>query len=1295
MTRVHGAETETAEELQRLRRCLGDVIALSALPAVWAGSDPEYVADGLADVLIRTVSLDFVYVRVQLSAGSTPLQVVRTGSDANGGIDPNAVRKVLEAWLQVDESVRPATIPVPDGDGVTKVAAAPLGYAPQVGVVVVGTQRSEFPTEQDRVLLGVAANQAAVVLQSLATGQQLSRSKQQLERERRQLQEVFTLAPAFNATLRGPEHIFEIANPAYLQLIGFRDVIGKPIREALPEIAGQGYLELLDEVYRTGESFVGKERSVRIARGPDGALEEIFVNFVYQPLRDADGTVSGIFVHGVDVTEQVRARAGIRESEARFRQLADAMPQMVWTARPDGYLDYYNQRWYEFTGFPEGKGGDPSWIPILHPEDVQPCLDTWYAAVRTGKPYVMEYRFWDRHRKEYRWHLGRALPVRDEQGQIVRWFGTSTDIDDQKRAAERLREETRTVETINHVGQSLAAELDIQKLLQAVTDAGTELTGAEFGAFFYNSLDERGEMYSLYTLSGAPRSAFERFPMPRNTPIFAPTFTGKGVVRLDDVTQDPRYGHNPPYQGMPEGHLPVRSYLAIPVISRSGEVVGGLFFGHREKGVFAERAERIVVGIAAQAAVAIDNARLYQQVTTELAERKRAEALLTAQKNLLEQIARGAGLAMVLDALARMVEEQSEGALCSLLLRDEHGGLHQVAAPSLPQGYSRAIDGMRIGPTAGSCGTAAYRRERVVTADIATDPLWKEYREIALAHGLRACCSIPILSSIGAVLGCVSMYYQEPREPATGDSAVAVVATHLAGIAIERARTEEALRESETLLRTIIDTEPECVKLMDRDGTLRLMNLAGLQMIEAEGMEQVVGKSVFGLIAAEDRAAFEDMHRRIFQGESMMLQFAIVGLKGTRRYMETHAVPLRDPEGEVVAHLAVTRDITERKRDEQELARRAAELAERDREKDEFLAMLAHELRNPLAPIMNAAQVLQARSAEDPPLHRQAVVIDRQARHMARLLDDLLDVSRITRNKIELRKQVLDFGATVEQAVEATRPLVQQRRHQLRVSIPPEPLYVDADPTRVHQVVGNLLNNAAKYTEPGGRIALAMEREGEEVVLRVSDTGIGIPPEFLPRVFDLFTQGDRSISRSESGLGIGLTMVQRLVQLHGGTVGAHSDGIGQGSEFTARWPLAATGELDASTAAATTLAASARTPRRILIVDDNADAADTLADLAALWGHEVRAVKDGFTALRAATEYRPEVILLDISMPGMSGYEVARAVRQDPSLEGVLLIALTGYGQDEDRRRTHEAGFDHHLTKPVDPELLRRLLADG
>jgi signal transduction histidine kinase/DNA-binding response OmpR family regulator len=405
---------------------------------------------------------------------------------------------------------------------------------------------------------------------------------------------------------------------------------------------------------------------------------------------------------------------------------------------------------------------------------------------------------------------------------------------------------------------------------------------------------------------------------------------------------------------------------------------------------------------------------------------------------------------------------------------------------------------------------------------------------------------------------------------------------------------------------------------------------------------------------------------------------------------------LTDQRRRAPAHdMALARDFAGRAAVALDNARLYREVQEADRRKNEFLSMLAHELRNPLAPIRNGVHILRALAGSNAQVREVRDMMDRQVQHLVRLVDDLLDLSRITRGKIRLHREAVSLPEVLARAVETCRPLIDERGHHLTVVVPSEGPRVEGDAVRLAQVVGNLLNNAAKYSEDRGQIWLSAGPEGEQAVIRVRDAGMGIPGDMLASIFDLFTQADRSLDRSQGGLGIGLTLVRQLVELHGGSVSAHSDGPGKGSEFVVRLPLLK--EEGASTkadpGAAPTTAFLLNPSKKILVVDDNRDAAESLALLLEVAGHEVRACHDGRSALLRAEAFQPDAVLLDIGLPGMDGYEVARRLRALPGLRGALLVALTGYGQDEDQRRAREAGFDYHLIKPADLEALSGLLA--
>jgi signal transduction histidine kinase/ActR/RegA family two-component response regulator len=373
-----------------------------------------------------------------------------------------------------------------------------------------------------------------------------------------------------------------------------------------------------------------------------------------------------------------------------------------------------------------------------------------------------------------------------------------------------------------------------------------------------------------------------------------------------------------------------------------------------------------------------------------------------------------------------------------------------------------------------------------------------------------------------------------------------------------------------------------------------------------------------------------------------------------------------------------------------ENARLYAELQQSHQRKDEFLATLAHELRNPLAPIRNAVEIMRAQRAVDPAQSWSTEVIDRQVGQLKRLVDDLLDLSRITTGKLELRVERVELGQVVASALETSRPLIEAGGQELAVSLPAQPVFLDADPMRLAQVIANLLNNAAKYTERGGKIWLSARREGSEAVISVRDTGTGIDAATMPRIFEMFGQLDRSPERSHGGLGIGLTLVSRLVRLHGGAISAHSEGRGQGSEFVVRLRAVQQQPQEALPAESETVVAGR--PLRILVVDDNQDAAASLRMLLQIKGHEVRMAHDGAEAVAVAGDYRPDVVLLDIGLPKLNGFDAARSMRRMLAGKRVLIVAMTGWGQKTDRERSKQAGFDHHLVKPADPAQVLALL---
>ena len=511
----------------------------------------------------------------------------------------------------------------------------------------------------------------------------------------------------------------------------------------------------------------------------------------------------------------------------------------------------------------------------------------------------------------------------------------------------------------------------------------------------------------------------------------------------------------------------------------------------------------------------------------------------------------------------------------------------------------------------------------------------------------------------------------------------------------ERRKTDSALHDSELRFRRLFQTAKDGILILDTtlgtiiDANPFMCGLLGYQH------EDFLGKELWEIGVFRDKNASREAYQELIQ----------------KRYIRYENLPLRTKSGEEVEVEFVSnlyavgdhqvaqcniRDITHRIRLERQAKAQALAMADLHRRKDEFLAMLSHELRNPLSPIVNAVYLLRLQGNENLLQQEARGIIERQGGQLTHLIDDLMEVARFTSGKIQLHPLRLNVRNVVDRAIESTRPLIDGRAHRLTVDMPDEPIWLFADPARLEQVMVNLLNNAAKYTDAGGLIDLTVRCDGSAVVLSVRDNGIGIDLVQFPDIFDLFTQATRSLDRAQGGLGIGLSLVQRLVVLHRGTVTARSDGLGRGSEFTVRLPLT----LAPAPEPPSTTSGSAERPEhggRVLVVDDNVDSAEILATLLRKSGHEVRTDYSGPTALEAAEVFLPDVVLLDIGLPGLDGYKVARRLRQYPRLEGVRLIAMTGYGQESDLQLAREAGFDEHLVKPVGivqvNELLAKLLA--
>jgi PAS domain S-box-containing protein len=587
-----------------------------------------------------------------------------------------------------------------------------------------------------------------------------------------------------------------------------------------------------------------------------------------------------------------------------------------------------------------------------------------------------------------------------------------------------------------------------------------------------------------------------------------------------------------------------------------------------------------------------------------------------------------------------------------------------------------------------TCGLAWRIGERVVAPDfetfdgIADTPSCEAH----LKAGVRSAQSTPLISRSGNLLGMISTHWRTPHEPAERDLRRLDVLARQAADIIERKHSEDALRASEARLRLILDNTPAMVYVVDHEQRFTFINRQWETVFNLTN-DQVAGRSLYDFFPRDIADGFTANNAAVLKaGSPQEFEEVAPQADGNHTYI-SYKVPLFDAAGNPSAICGISIDISERKR--------AAEaLREADRKKDEFLATLAHELRNPLAPIRNAVQVLIAKGPAIPELQWARDVIERQVQLMSRLLEDLLDVSRISRNKLELRMERVPLAAVVEAATETSRPLIEAGRHKLAVQLPADPIWLQADPVRLAQVFANLLNNAAKYTEEGGQIWLTAELRGNEITVSVKDSGIGIAAEMLPHVFEIFSQAEPALVRAQGGLGIGLSLVKRMVELHNGNIEVRSDGLGRGSEFLVHLPVAGAPLVPESAPPREDSEHEVRAKRRVLIVDDNRDSAESLAKLLRIMGHEVDTAHDGEQAVEMAGAMRPEVVLLDIGLPKMNGYAAANTIRQQPWGKNMILIAVTGWGQEEDKQKSKEAGFDEHMVKPIDVRSLMNFLSE-
>jgi PAS domain S-box-containing protein len=1014
---------------------------------------------------------------------------------------------------------------------------------------------------------------------------------------------------------------------------------------------------------------------------------------------DDQGRPTEIQKTGIDITERKEVEETLRQDEMRFRTMANLTPAMIWTAAPDGEVSWSNDRWFEYTGIP--RDTPHQWLQIVHPDDVATYVAAWTNSVETGAEFDVEVRM-RRGDGEYRWFVARATPIRDPSGRIVEWYGSASDIHDRRQADQDRAFLASIVESTN--------DAVVSKTLDGVIRSWN--AGAE-RLFGYSAEEVVGRSITL---------------------IIPPELLSEEYSILDRLRRGERIEHFETVRVAKDGRRLDISLTISPIRDGTGRIIGASKVARDVS--LRKRAERQIrqseqrfrhMANAAPVLIWISGVdksfNWFNQPWLDFVGR-----------SLEQEVGDGWIENIHPDDRQRCVEtyhnafDGREHFTMEYRLRRHDGVYRWVLGRGVPLlGEDNEFNGY-----IGSCIDISERRQaeaalqaKEIELDLVTNST-----PLILARCSRDLRYLYVNRAAAAYFGCSPEELIGKRiEDQMGPEAFAIVKPRieqvLRGEKVDyeaeipyatlgrrwlhlsyvpnrdehgevvgwvasivditaRKRAEDALRQSEDRFRMMADNIAQLAWICDELGDAiwynkRWYEYTGTTYDEMRGWgwRTVHHPDHLDRVTERLRSCYD-------AGTPWEDTFPLRGADGEYRWFLSRAFPIRDDAGHIVHWFGTNTDITAQLQAEEALR-------EADRRKDEFLAMLAHELRNPLAPIRTGLELLKLLTDDPVQLEETRSMMERQTRQLITLVDDLLDVSRITRSKLELRKCRILLSDAVASAVEASRPFIDEVGHTLEVRLPEHPLFVHADPNRLAQVISNLLNNAAKYTPEGGRIELSVEANCDDVEILVRDNGIGIPPEHLDKIFEMFAQIDRPQERGYTGLGIGLTLVKSLVTMHGGSIEAHSSGVNQGSTFRVRLPL-----LIEKPVAETSPTRSQRGPKatyrhRVLVVDDNRPAAELLSMVVKMLGNEVRMARDGVEAVEAAAEFLPDVVLMDIGMPRMNGYEAAQAIRQQPWGQEMMLVALTGWGQEEDKRKSKAAGFEYHIVKPAEPSDLHEL----
>ena len=1180
---------------------------------------------------------------------------------------PNVIRTGCSEFIPVVSDELSASMTdggdddLPGRLGCTSVMIVPLTvHGRTLGAITFAAESGRQYTIADLQLAEDLARRAAIAVDNALLHRQAEEQRQQMR---------VTLSSIGDAVVATDiEGRITFMNPVAQRLTAWSldEAFGRSLTDVLPflnERTRRAIDSPVDAMMTTGRIMELTRNTVLIAR--DG--RELPIDDSIAPIRDDRGTVIGAVLVFHDITTQrlaeleradllereKSARTEAEASENRYRMLVEIRPQLVWTARPDGSVDYLNSQWYDYTGQTPAEGENWGWQTMLHPDDMERAMESWRRSIDSGEPLDTELRIRRASDASYRWHLCRAVAATGSDGRISQWVGVSTDIEEQKQAEGRM-------EFLAEASRTLASSLDVGATLQRVADLAVPHI-ADWCAV--DILEADGSIGSLAMAHADPaklewaRELRRQFPVDRSARIGVPEVLRSGQAEFyPEITEEMIAASSRTEEEIAIARkIGYTSVMVVP-LTVQGETIGTITFVSAESRKHYTRSDlTLAEDLARRAAIAIENARLYARAQQEIAERRRMEDQLR-----------------VSEVRFRALIDQSP---LSIQIFDRDGNcVHANAAWGRLWGIERSL----------AIGYNIFGDEQIRSKGL-------------LPHLQRA--------FLGETLWLPAIYYDPPEGGREGRGRwvraflyairndagdVHEVVLKLEDVT-EWKKAEEALRESENRFRAMADNAPVLIWMAEPDTLCSYFNKEWLEFT-GRSLAEEMGNGWTGGIHQEDRDYCLRTYLDAFGARRrFLMEYRLRRHDGEYRWMLETGTPRFTPDGEFAGYIGSCIDITDRKRSEIELceAKEAAEAA--NEAKDQFLAVLSHELRTPLTPVLTVAQVLKEEEQLPEDLRSYIDIIHRNVELEARLIDDLLDLTRLEQGKLHLNLATVDAHALIDNVLQIYRSDILGKQLNLAVELRATRHQLNADPARLQQIVWNLVKNAVKFTDQGGSIIIRSSNDARgNLCIEVSDNGIGIEPERLPRIFDAFEQGEGSISRRYGGLGLGLAISKSLVDMHGGALIAHSGGRNQGSTFTIEL-AALPGE---SPVEEHPSAISTALTRRILLVDDHADTRKVMQALLERRGYAVTTAEDVRSGVEAAATADFDMLISDIGLPDGSGLDLIRKLAEhDIRLKA---IALSGFGMEEDVRRSKEAGFIEHLTKPVSfgrlHEMIERIL---